>query len=652
LSGFIGVFHLDGRPADRAWIEGATETLTYRGPDAGAVTVAGGTALGHRLFRTAARQVAQPRTIDGTRWIVGDARIDARAELVARLRDAGSTGSTVDETVGEPTGDWNARTTPDVDLILAAYDAWGEDCVDRLIGDFSFAIWDAERRTLFAARDLFGVKLFYYAFDEGSSTLVFSNTLDAVRSHPSVGDRLNDVALMDFLVAGYNLDLATTTCADVARIPPGHAMTISAASPRPTVRRYRALPSPEMRRGRSERDTIEEFRAVFNDAVSDRLTTQSAGVFMSGGLDSTSIAAAAKGVFEGREGAYDLRACTLVIDDLIVDDERRFATYAARYIGIPQDCLPVDELAPFRGWNGGGFDRPEPYDEPLLACWVEEAKAVAKYARIGLYGEDPDTLLWPVPFAAELRQGPAATLGRAALYMFTNRKVPNLRTGLVARARGVRRTEATPAETLGFPDWLAPDFERAAGGRERFEYFWNEGWRNGTPPDSPHAEAHLALSAPIWQSFLESLDPGVTGIPLDARLPYLDERVVSFMLSLPTVPWRQRKYLLREAFADELPADVLGRPKTTPTGLFEARMLQFKRSSRSIEPFDRERLQLYVDLDALERRLEDDAPTAWTDLRPIALGHWLGGHPDSRRDGSETCPRRSRTPESPMSDRS
>ena len=92
------------------------------------------------------------------------------------------------------------QAAPDSELILHAYAAWGEACVQHLRGDFAFAIWDARRKVLFCARDHFGVKPFYYAELDG--VFIFSNTLDCVRLHPDVSGELNESAVADFLLFG------------------------------------------------------------------------------------------------------------------------------------------------------------------------------------------------------------------------------------------------------------------------------------------------------------------------------------------------------------------------------------------------------------------------------------------------------------------
>ena len=147
--------------------------LSFRGPYARDTWTSGPVGMGHTLLRVSRSSVneRQPFTLDGQFSIVADARLDSRSELRERLMAAGRDVR---------------RVAFDAELILHAYALWGEDCVLHLRGDFSFAIWDAQRRTLFCARDHFGIRPFYYA--EAEDYFVCSNTLDCVRLHPSVSD--------------------------------------------------------------------------------------------------------------------------------------------------------------------------------------------------------------------------------------------------------------------------------------------------------------------------------------------------------------------------------------------------------------------------------------------------------------------------------
>ena len=208
----MGIFGRDGAPVDRPLLESLTHFLGYRGPDACEIWVDGPVGFGHTLLRTTYESLAenQPAVLDRTFSITADARIDCRAELVAELTQAGRK---------------IRQAAPDPELILHAYAAWQEACVQHLRGDFAFAIWDARRKKLFCARDHFGVKPFYYA--ALGSAFLFGNTLDCMRLHPDVSEELNDSAIADFLLFGLNCDETTTTFRDIRRLPPAHFLSVS-----------------------------------------------------------------------------------------------------------------------------------------------------------------------------------------------------------------------------------------------------------------------------------------------------------------------------------------------------------------------------------------------------------------------------------------
>src|SRR5437867_599047 len=210
MSGIIGILHLDGAPIDRALLRRMTDFMTFRGPDEQRIWVDGNVGFGHTLLRTTfeSEHEHQPFTLDGRVWIVADARVDAQADLIAKLA---SRGEEVE------------RGVPDVELLLRAYRVWGEDCVDHLLGDFAFAVWDRSRSRLLCARDHLGVKPFFYA--HVNQTVIFSNTLDCIRQHPAVSEKLNDLAIADFLLFDLNQNPATTSFADIHRIPPAHRAT-------------------------------------------------------------------------------------------------------------------------------------------------------------------------------------------------------------------------------------------------------------------------------------------------------------------------------------------------------------------------------------------------------------------------------------------
>jgi len=208
MSGIVGIVNRDGAPVERDLIARMTSFMSFRGPDAQDFWIDGNVAFGHAMFRSTseAETEHQPLTLDGRVWLTADVRLDGRRELINKL--------------GIPLSSPN-----DAELLLHAYEAWQEDCVKHLLGDFAFAIWDQPRERLFCARDQLGVRQFYYSIND--DCFVFSNTLNCLRLHPRVSNSLNELAIGDFLLFGLNQEKETTVFAEIQRLPRAHTLIIS-----------------------------------------------------------------------------------------------------------------------------------------------------------------------------------------------------------------------------------------------------------------------------------------------------------------------------------------------------------------------------------------------------------------------------------------
>src|ERR1700685_932001 len=136
MSGIVGIIRLDGAPVNAALLQLMTDSLAFRGPDAQHILVHGAVGLGHTMLRATAEAAneVQPCGLDEKFWITADARVDDRAGLIGKLKGSGRSCS--------------SKST-DTELILHAYAVWGEACVEHLLGDFAFAIWDSSRKCLF-----------------------------------------------------------------------------------------------------------------------------------------------------------------------------------------------------------------------------------------------------------------------------------------------------------------------------------------------------------------------------------------------------------------------------------------------------------------------------------------------------------------------
>jgi len=274
MSGIVGIVNLSGEPVDRDLPWRLTKSLSFRGPDAKQIWNNKQVGFGHTMLRTTfeAATEKQPCTLEGNVWLTSDSRIDGRKGLIAKLEAklertlhilVAPEGRHVDAQAS--IGSLQSRPPNDAELILFSYEAWGEDCVRHLIGNFVFALWDPRVRRLFCARDQLGVRQFYYA--QTKRSFVFSNTLNCLRLHPDVSSRLNEVAIGDFLLFGLNQDRASTTFTDIQRLPQGHSLTLSSKGI--AIREY-WTPRANSVEYKSTVDYVGRFKELLVSAVSDR----------------------------------------------------------------------------------------------------------------------------------------------------------------------------------------------------------------------------------------------------------------------------------------------------------------------------------------------------------------------------------------------
>ncbi len=616
MSGIVGIVNLKGSPIAPPLLQSMTALMSDRGPDAQRIWLGDAVGFGHALLHTRSESQPdeQPCSLDGHIWITADARIDDRATLVQALRSGG---------ISVPAS--TLVTQPDAVLILYAYQLWSDRCIEYLLGDFAFAIWDGRAQRLFCSRDHFGVKPFYYA--HVGDWLLFSNTLNCLRAHPVVSDRLHDLAMADFLIFGFNQDATTTIFADIRRLPPAHCLTWTKATatqpPLLNLRRYWTLPTDESVRYSRGMDYVERFQELMEQSVSDRLQTPDAGVFMSGGLDSTTVAAVAKNCLARQYSSFNLCAHTVVYDRLIPDQERYYSSLAAEAIGIPIHYLVADDYTLFQSWNRPELRRPEPFMDPLAIIAAERLQQAARHGRVVLSGEGGDPVLFPAIgyFSQQLKLLHLGHLAKAIgqYISFTGRLPP---VGLRTQLRlwlGKQHFWQPP-----YPSWLNPDFADRLHLRERWQQS-TQGFSQRQASHKTRPEAYQLLSQPGWAATFEGFDPGVTGIPLEVRHPFFDVRLVKYLLAIPPIPWFIHKELMRVAMRGVLPEAVRLRPKTPLAGNPAYTLLQ-QSEGKYVDFIDPPSgLAQYIDWEQALRIMggEQDTPDLWTNLRPLGLVQWF-----------------------------
>ncbi len=528
--------HTDGTRPSACQLQEMTEFMEYRGPD-GLGTWEGDTAgLGITKLRTSSTTGPEPAQLDHL-VIVADARLDAKEDLKARLTKHGRL---------------LAPAVTDSILILHAYAAWGTECAKYLRGDFAFGIWDSKAATLFCARDHFGIKPFYYARVE--NLFLFGNTVSCLRLHAAVSNALNDRAIGDFLLFGLNYDKTTTAFRDIRRLAPAHSLLLSGDDLR--INCYWQPPTEERIRFSRDEEYIEHFQELLTSAVADRLPVDRVGILLSGGLDSASVAATAKKISDARNHVPKILSFTVGYDHLISDDEARYASILARYLGIDNQYLALDDIDAFDAWSGVASNFPE----PVLStpAFPKLFRVMATECRSALCGEGADNLMYfqMMPYLKDLaRRGEWKRIFKEAIWFGWVRPFPWR--GLAIRTRNVW---SNAGGRLEMPQWIAPDFAK----RMDMAHRWKEYQGLSIPAENHLArpKGHASMLLPQWTNMFEMQDPGVTRCNIEIRYPYLDLKMVDFLLATPVFPWSYRKAILRKAMAGRIPDKILLRPKT------------------------------------------------------------------------------------------
>ena len=605
MSGFFGLVREDGKPVEERFLGEIAQQLSFRGPDGMSVWAGGNVGGCFTWMRTgpASQAAHQPVVWKDRFYLWGDLRLDGRRELCGQL--AGN----------EHAADASATSE---ELLLRAWAKWGESCLERVIGDFSFALWDSKEGSLWCARDFVGARPFYYAHVGG--VFCFSNTLTILRSVPEISGELDELFLGDFLLEGWNNEPARTVYRDIRRVPAGHLLRYCKGSVE--VRRFRKLPIEEPLRLKRAEEYVERYLDLLKSAVEDRLPEGATALYLSGGLDSSSVCAVAAEIASQRGQKERLKAFNLSWEPFFEDPEPLFARIADKYLQFPLEVLQDAELTPFEGGETEAGRTPEP--SLVLAPLRDRGfyQKISAHSNVVLAGDGGDEILtgqaWPYLVylwrTAEWKEIAREFGG----YFWTHGRIPPLHGGFRSKfGRWLKREDPL----AGYPVWLNPEFAERAKLRQRWIELKN---RKKNQQHPLHPQAYEALHGGYWAAVLETEDAGWNGVRLETRAPLLDLRILTYLLRLPPVPWCMNKELCRIAMRDKLPLAVLKRPKTPlrrdPLEFCE-RSREWASNLPKVAPADLEKFVNWENW--CETFHHSKGSLSWGTLRPVSLLHWL-----------------------------
>ncbi|MBN8500873.1 MAG: amidotransferase 1, exosortase A system-associated [Sphingomonadales bacterium] len=558
MCGISGIFHLStAKPVDPARIEKMCAVMAHRGPDGQGVWTAPGVGLGHlRLSIIDLAGSPQPMaSADGRAMLVFNGEIYNFRELREELRAAGA----------------EFHTDGDSEVILAAWQRWGAECLPRLHGMFAFAIYDLTDRTLFLARDRLGVKpLFYAPLSDGS--IAFASELKGLTAHPLLRREIDPLAVEDYLAWGYIPD-HRSILSNVRKLPAGHALLLRHDAPLPEPRQWWDISFADRHKGKPA-DLEAELLHLLREAVRSRMVSDvPLGAFLSGGVDSSAVVALMAEI-----SAQPVKTCSIGFDVAGLDETayadqiaRKFATDHRSRLVSPDDFEHVDALAAM-------FDEPFA-DASALPTWrvcqlARESvtvalsgdgadEAFAGYRRHRFHhGEDRLRSLLPQSWRGPLFGRLGAIYPKADWAPRPLRAKATLQalaaTSEAGYARAVGVTPPEQREALYSPEFLT------LRGDYRAEQQWEATMRRAPARSGLDRAQYADLKFWLPGDILTKVDRTSMAVSLEAREPLLDHRLLEFAARLPEdmrLSGGQGKWLLKKTMQRYLPNDILYRPK-------------------------------------------------------------------------------------------
>jgi asparagine synthase (glutamine-hydrolysing) len=557
MCGIAGIFHPGvPKPVDPARVALMSDTLAHRGPDGSGVWTAPGVGFGHRrLSIIDLAGGAQPMLSDDERVaITYNGEIYNFRELRADLENKGHV----------------FRTDCDTEVILAAWRQWGPDCLSRLDGMFAFALYDANRQSLFLARDRLGVKPLFYA-DLPDGALVFASELKGILAHPLFRRAPSPQAVEDYLAWGYVPDDACIV-AGVKKLAAGHFLLVQRGRPARQPVRWWDVDFNKVEK-RSAATAGEELVDHLRRAVRSRMIADvPLGAFLSGGVDSSAVVAF---MAEASRGAVE--TCSIGFDDADHDETRyatliadRFATNHRSRTVAADDFGLIDTLAdafdePFADASAVGTYRVSELarEKVTVALSGDGAdEAFGGYRRYRFFmGEEKARSLLPSP----LRKA-AGTAGRfypkldwAPQFLRAKTTLQALgRTGEEAYADAVSVSSSAMRSRV-----YSENFTLHLQGH-RAEDRYIRTMKEAPASDSLSRAQYADLKIWLPGDILTKVDRTSMAVSLEAREPLLDHRLVQFAASLPA-NFRLRggtgKWLMKKSLERHLPHEILYRRK-------------------------------------------------------------------------------------------
>jgi asparagine synthase (glutamine-hydrolysing) len=534
-----------------------TESLAHRGPDGSGEHFEPGVALGHRRLSIIDVATGQQPLYSEDRSVVVvfNGEIYNYQSLIPELQALGHT----------------FHTRSDTEVIVHAWESWGESCVQRFRGMFAFALWDRNSQTLFLARDRLGVKpLFYSLLSDGH--VLFGSELKSIALHPALDRGLDVRAVEEYFALGYIAE-PRTIYRNVHKLPPGHSLMIRRTEALPPSREYWDVKFT-LDNSLTMREATEELQRRLEESTTLRMISEvPLGAFLSGGVDSSAVVATM-----ARVSSTPVTTCSISFDDPAFDEAAFAQQVASRYRTVhhvekvkSDDFDLLDELAAV-------YD--EPYADSSAIPTYRVCQLARKHVTVALSGDGGDENFggyrrYRLHMGEENLRSALPLSFRRRIFGFLGAVYPKAdwaprvfrakstfqalaRDSVDAYLHGVSIVRDSMRERLFSKELIAQ-----LGGYRVNEVFNRHAARVET--DDPLALIqYLDLKTYLIGDINTKVDRASMAHSLEVREPLMDHPLVEWLASLPSslkIREGQGKYLLKKAMEPHLPKDILYRPK-------------------------------------------------------------------------------------------
>ncbi len=562
MCGIVGIFDTREQSIiDRDLLNAMNESQFHRGPDAGGLHIEPGVGLGHRrLSIIDLSSGKQPMTNeDETVWVTFNGEIYNFPELSEQLKKAGH----------------QFKTHSDTEVIVHAWEEWGEKCVEYFRGMFAFAIWDRNQQTLFLARDRLGKKPLHYALLPNGH-LIFGSELKALYVHPLLKKVIDPKAVEEYFAFGYVAD-PRSIFKGIKKLPPAHTLMIKTGQPLPEPTEYWDIPFSQNGQGNenlSEKDAVAQLVEKFRDTVNARMLSEvPLGAFLSGGVDSSAVVA-----MMAENSNTPVNTCSISFDDPKYNESEFAKKVADRYhtnhhveMVDPDDFHLIDQLANI-------YD--EPYADSSAIPTYRVCELAKKHVTVALSGDGADEYF--SGYRRHLRHMNEEKLRsimpsfiRSPVFGFLGEIYPKLdwaprflRAKTTFQSMGRDSVSAYMHEISIFKNDMrtqlfSSDFKKQLGGYNAIDVFRYH--QKKAPSQHPLSLIqYIDLKTYLVGDIHTKVDRSSMANSLEVRAPFLDHELIEWVSGLNPdlkLHGQQTKYILKKAMEVYLPNDVLYRKK-------------------------------------------------------------------------------------------